>query len=299
MHLIYLARITERVRIIPRFRPVHIDGNATDIDFSAVFDLPRLQKEVRTPILEWRDVEVTDTESELVEELGCWNIHHKTWEDLDEAMYLETPTDAHLAIRVTSIQDVSYTRVPQRPRHAPVVASLVAFNERATSLKRLPEPIRSPIIDLARLHERTQGSGGRRRRRASRPSVQRRRLRARPRPPERPGARLHERARQQSVLRSGHSRTRFAAGPVPRVAGRMRRTPEIQDIAVNYTRQLFGVAPEELIPPRAALSDCFAPLSAYERRIPKVCAEILEDTGVAVDRVIIMSEEDSQEWWES
>jgi hypothetical protein len=59
MHMLYLARLTERVPIIPRFRPVHLANNSVaHIDFSDVFDLPRLRQELKTPVLEWREVKV-------------------------------------------------------------------------------------------------------------------------------------------------------------------------------------------------------------------------------------------------
>jgi hypothetical protein len=61
MNLLYLARLTERVPIIPRFQPVHLTGNVSHIEFSEVFDLPRLRKELRTPILEWDQVKVSFT----------------------------------------------------------------------------------------------------------------------------------------------------------------------------------------------------------------------------------------------
>lgn len=61
MHLLYLAQMTERVPIIPRFRPVHLEqyGTVSHLDFGSVFDVPRLEKALGIPVLEWRQVKVS------------------------------------------------------------------------------------------------------------------------------------------------------------------------------------------------------------------------------------------------
>ncbi|KAJ7821379.1 hypothetical protein B0H14DRAFT_3471564 [Mycena olivaceomarginata] len=61
MNLIYLAMLTERVPIIPHFNPTHISRTSLDTDvvdpnFGEVFDVPRLSKDLRIPILEWWQV---------------------------------------------------------------------------------------------------------------------------------------------------------------------------------------------------------------------------------------------------
>ncbi|KAJ7327522.1 hypothetical protein DFH08DRAFT_967951 [Mycena albidolilacea] len=58
MNLIYLAMLTERVPILPVFNPSHFSGESSDTEvvdttFGEVFDVPRLAKELRMPILEW------------------------------------------------------------------------------------------------------------------------------------------------------------------------------------------------------------------------------------------------------
>lgn len=69
-NLLYLAMITERVPILPRFIPSHIGPDALDIPFGHVFDVPRLSKAIGLPILEWEQVK--DVDSTVVDELGCW-----------------------------------------------------------------------------------------------------------------------------------------------------------------------------------------------------------------------------------
>jgi hypothetical protein len=72
MNLLYLALITDRIAIMPMFTPSHIGGAVPPIDFGLVFDVPRLRKALRKPVLEWHDVK--DRNSTSVDELGCWNV---------------------------------------------------------------------------------------------------------------------------------------------------------------------------------------------------------------------------------
>ena len=44
-------------------------------------------------------------------------------------------------------------------------------------------------------------------------------------------------------------------------------------------------------------SACFAPLSAYVMGVEEVRAELLEKKGVDVKRVLVTSDEKSEEWW--
>ncbi|KAJ7037600.1 hypothetical protein C8F04DRAFT_1393523 [Mycena alexandri] len=285
MNLLYLARLTERVPIVPRFQPLHLKGNVSGIDFGDVFDLPGLRKQLKTPILEWSQVK--DITSETVEDLGCWDVQHKTWEA--DRFYLEPPTDLNL--------DVSYTPVPtwvhaslhsqtdrtERSMLLWPLASLIAFNKRATSLKVLPKPALSPLHQTLRA----------------------------------PDDQLF--CTNSLVFNFGLQLLESAQdlSPAWQAVGRhMHWTPAIEAIGANYTRQTLGIEPGEHIPPYIAvhirrgdfalrcradgipLDKCLAPLSAYVRRVKEVRAEILEDTGVAVDRVIVTSDEEDSAWWE-
>ncbi|KAJ7741894.1 hypothetical protein B0H16DRAFT_1728412 [Mycena metata] len=285
MNLLYLARLTERVPIVPRFQPVHLKGNVSSIDFGDVFDLPALRKELRTPILQWRQVK--DLTSEAVEDVGCWDVQHKTWEA--DSSYLEPPTDLNL--------DISYTPVPtwvHASLHAQMertersmllwpLASLIAFNRRATGLKVLPKPALSPLHQTLRA----------------------------------PDDQLF--CTNSLVFDVGLQLLESAQdlSPAWQAVGRhMHWTPAIEAIGADYTRRTLGIEPTEHIPPyiavhirrgdfalqckadRIPLDKCLAPLSAYVRRVKEVRAEIIEDTGVAVDRVIVTSDEEDPAWWE-
>ena len=75
MNLIYLGVITSRVPIVPMFTPSHVRG-ADPIPFGDVFDVQRFIDESGIDIVEWR--EVKDPDSEVVDDLGCWNIWEVT-----------------------------------------------------------------------------------------------------------------------------------------------------------------------------------------------------------------------------
>lgn len=75
MNLIYLGVITSRVPIIPMFIPSHVQG-ADPVPFGDVFDVQRFIDESGTDIVEWREVKNPD--SEVVDDLGCWNIWEVT-----------------------------------------------------------------------------------------------------------------------------------------------------------------------------------------------------------------------------
>ena len=70
-NLIYLGLITDRVPIIGRFIPTHVP-DAPPIPFAEVFDVPRLRRSLGVPILTWDEVKRED--SEVLDELGCWNV---------------------------------------------------------------------------------------------------------------------------------------------------------------------------------------------------------------------------------
>ena len=71
-NLIYLGTLTDRVPIIGMFTPSHIGGHVAPIAFGEVFDVPRFNTESGIQILEWEDVK--DPESDVVDDLGCWNV---------------------------------------------------------------------------------------------------------------------------------------------------------------------------------------------------------------------------------
>ena len=45
--------------------------------------------------------------------------------------------------------------------------------------------------------------------------------------------------------------------------------------------------------------ECFAPLSAYARRVEEIRQELLQDKGIDVSRVLVMSDEKDESWWDA
>lgn len=75
-NMIYLARITGRVPILPHFVPSHIGGDAGSIAFGDVFNTTRLGEAIGIPVVEWQDVKKPG--SEVVDEVGCWDVWQAT-----------------------------------------------------------------------------------------------------------------------------------------------------------------------------------------------------------------------------
>ncbi|KAF8148781.1 hypothetical protein K438DRAFT_1625324 [Mycena galopus ATCC 62051] len=283
INLIYLGELTQRIVIIPRFRPVHLDGlHAAHIDFSDVFDLPRLRRWVTTPILEWREVKVEesrsfcdidlhnvrqDVESTTVEDMGCWDVHLMYCTDLS---YTRAPKYVRTSLEMDKPKDeVSVFLWP--------LASLAFYTPRLLSMEHLPTPLPSPLHKVSM-------------------------------PPD-------EHLFCVNSLYFGVGLLEVAEDLCPAweaVGRHIHFTPEVQRIAAAYTRRTLGVEDAEEIPPyiavhvrrgdfsiwcKVAVQNCFAPFAAYERRVNEVRAQIIKNTGVDVSRVIITSDETSSAWW--
>ena len=149
------------------FTPSHIGGDAAPIPFGEVFDIARFVKESGIQVLEWD--EVKDPQSEVVDDLGCWNI----WEAVQyrEHFPRRSSVPGHLGIgasrryrylsKVLILRpvDVSYTRAPDWIKTIPnyehdlsttfwSLARLSFPEERARNLgNTLPSPIHNTTLD--------------------------------------------------------------------------------------------------------------------------------------------------------
>ncbi|KAJ7676518.1 hypothetical protein DFH06DRAFT_1466020 [Mycena polygramma] len=280
MNLIYLAILTQRVPIMPFFSPTHIveGGN---IDFGDVFDLPRLRKEIGKPVLEWWQVK--DRNSTSVDPLGCWNVWQAVSPNNNGPYYITGPLEA-LNL------DVSYTAAPswiKLFRDSPgdlhvAFTSLMALSfpeERNRSLGTAPLP--SPIRRLSL-------------------------------PPDE-----HLMCFDQLYWLANFKQHEMEHGysTAWRFVGRhMRWNPRIEELAQQYVRRAFSLAPTDTIPPYIAIhvrhgdfaewcqrpiDECFAPLSAFARRVEEVKAELLQSKNITVQRVIITSDERDRAWWQA
>ncbi|KAG0699739.1 hypothetical protein DFH29DRAFT_854523 [Suillus ampliporus] len=102
-HLIYLALITERIPIIAKFLSSHIDESAPPFAFGEVFDVPRLSQAIGIPVLEWQ--EVKDSESQVLDDLGCWSVWETT-QNRPDSQPQGSPILSRLKL------DISWTRSP-------------------------------------------------------------------------------------------------------------------------------------------------------------------------------------------
>ncbi|KAJ6580635.1 hypothetical protein B0H19DRAFT_1250947 [Mycena capillaripes] len=282
MNLIYLSLLTQRVPVLPFFTPTHVAKGASvrvdTIDFGEVFDVPRLQKDLGKPILEWWQVK--DRNSTSIDPLGCWNI----WQAV-----ATSNTGPHFTTGPERLKlDISYTIAPNwiklyhNDADEPHMTfnSLMTLSFPETRNKHLSTPAESPILKVSL-------------------------------PPDEhlvcfdnmywiANVEAHE-------FWHDHSTSWRLVGQY------LRWNPRIEDLAQQYVRRTFGLAPTDVIPPyitihvrhgdfkewcRRPVAECFAPLSAIARRVDEVKAELLEKKGLRVDRVIMTSDEKDSNWWD-
>ncbi|KAJ7780321.1 hypothetical protein DFH07DRAFT_794610 [Mycena maculata] len=279
MNLIYLGLITERIPILAPFTPNGHVISAGFVEFGEVFDIPRLEEEMGLRILEWSQVK--DPNSEMLEDLGCWKL---PLVEAEQRKALWRPHNLEL--------DISYTLTPEWVKVEPRPGEYNDMQSTFWSLASLGypdtrpansdiEPELSPVHNVALYPD-------------------------------------------EDVLCfdnlyyvCAHKGFEFEEpySPAWRFVGRhMHWTSAIQDIADNYTREALGVGPGEWIPPYISahirrydferlcdddvpIEDCFAPLSAYVRRVDEVKAEIFSTKGISVDQVIVTGDERDPEWW--
>ncbi|KAJ7623652.1 hypothetical protein FB45DRAFT_837988 [Roridomyces roridus] len=280
MNLLYLALITDRVPVIPFFTPTHVGlGLAPTLLFGEVFDIPRLQRALGLPILEWHQVK--DIEKETVDSLGCWSVWKAVQTFNREPHATSFPSRFKL--------DVSYTTPPRWVAMAPEddddkhasfwsLASL-AFPETRSQI-RLEIPTISPLLNQTL-------------------------------PPDEQMLCLdylyYVGVKNRHEWESDWS-------PAWRFVGQhMHWTPKIVELADSYVREALLVGPNKPTPPYisvhvrhgdfaelckgVAIKYCFAPMSAIARRVEEVQNELFETHGIMVDKVIVTSDEEDQAWW--
>ncbi|KAJ7648342.1 hypothetical protein DFH06DRAFT_1095762 [Mycena polygramma] len=282
MNLIYLSTLTQRVPIIPFFFPGHIAmGHSTEIpviDFGEVFDLPRLQKSIGTRVVEWWQVK--DRNSASVDPLGCWNI----WQAVGQ--HHEAPHYAMGLVEKLKL-DVSYTIAPswiKLFRDSPeeqhmTFTSLMALTFPEQRNLNLRTPSQSPILKLSL-------------------------------PPDE-HLMCFDNLYWLSNVEPHEMEHDYS--PAWRLVGQyLRWNPRVEDLAQQYVRRAFGLTAADAIPPyitihvrhgdfkdwcRRPVDECFAPLSAFARRVEEVKAELLQTKGIAVQHVVMTSDEKDRAWW--
>ncbi|PPR02698.1 hypothetical protein CVT26_009801 [Gymnopilus dilepis] len=279
INLIYLAILTDRVPMLPMFVPSHIGGQVPPINFGEVFDVPRLARGIRRPVLEWHQVK--NSSSRELDELGCWN----TWEAVQQRDHFPRRS---VVPNLLSL-DLSYTKAPtwikiipryEHDQHSSFSAlASLGFPEMRAEL--LVEPLESPYHHVKL-------------------------------PPDEHvlcyDYLYYVGARQPYEFDFDHS-------PAWNFVGQhMHWTARLKALADQYLRQAFETPENEATPPWIAIhirhgdfkdwcgsvpvEDCFASLSVIARRVEEVKQELLEWKGVVVDHVVMTSDERNATWWE-
>ncbi|KAJ6575269.1 hypothetical protein B0H19DRAFT_635080 [Mycena capillaripes] len=280
INLIYLGLITDRVPIIPEFIPSHIGGHVPPIPFGQVFDVPRLRNELGKPVLEWREVKDYQNGT-FVDDLGCWNV----WEAVQyrEAFPRRSriPDDLKL--------DISYTKAPTWIKMIPnfehdqhvTFWSLATLAFPTTREASLVPPLPSPKHGVSL-------------------------------PPDE-----HILCYDYLYYVSAHQpfEMEYDYSPAWRYVGQyMHWTPALEKLADDYVRRALGIQENGTIPPFISMhvrhhdfevwcggvpvQECFATLPVIARRVREVQDEVRERTGIAVNHVVMTSDERNATWWQ-
>lgn len=124
LNMIYMSVEADRIPILPPFSPSHHFEGLTPgfLPFGEVFDIPRLAKKLKTPILEWHDVKKTPANESDLETLGCWSVWQGTQTNDKNPRY-SPKVHKYLGLGALAFEksvkcvlkseaDVSYTQVP-------------------------------------------------------------------------------------------------------------------------------------------------------------------------------------------
>lgn len=279
-NLIYLALITERTPIIPKFLSSHIDKSAPAFPFGEVIDVPRLSRAVGIHLLEWH--EVKDPESQVLDDLGCWTV----WEAVQH--YKQNPEPRQSTSFNLLKLDISWTRAPGwveltspsvHDNHASFwsLASLGFPEARSNNLGAPNHPSPQHKVSL---------------------------------PPD-----DHVLCFDLLYYVSAHHTWEWELdySPAWRFVGQyMRWTESMEMLADTHARHAMNVPVNEPTPPyitihirhgdfseqcEVPVDQCFAPMSVIQRRVSEVQEELRTRKGIEVTHVIMTSDETDPEWW--
>ncbi|KAI6047922.1 hypothetical protein EDC04DRAFT_36455 [Pisolithus marmoratus] len=273
-NLLYLALITERVPILTSFVPSHIGPEAPPIPFGHVFDVPRLSKALRIPVLEWDQVK--DVNSSTLDELGCWAV----WPVVAEGA---SPRDSDL-ISLLSL-DLSYTRAPDWVKLTPPgiddkhvslwsLARLAYPEARQSAMSQPPDPSPqhqawewnwdySPVWRFVGQHMHWNATL----------------------------ENLAEEHARRAMNVSDNEPTPPCESCTVLVVSPSLRTVD-QFISIHMRHGDFRIYCNEYTE-----DQCFVPLPAIARRVAEIQQELLDRKGINVTHVIMTSDERDPNWW--
>ncbi|KAH0589112.1 hypothetical protein H2248_004880 [Termitomyces sp. 'cryptogamus'] len=277
VNMVYLGTVSDRIPIIPPFAPDdHISSSAGPLPFGEIFDLDRLRRSLRKPVLEWSDVKSLPPRLSLdapssVEQFGCWS----TRPPHEKEPFLAHNLLHHLGL------DISYTRLPEYIRQDPSLAAhshiaLMPLAQKIYSLNPLThsgdEILMAPSPHGAKLSPNNHLA-------------------------------CFDFMYYASVGTQPYE-WQSSWSPVWRHIGRyLEFTEPIIDIVKGYVRRALQVITYEL-PPFITVharrgdfvhqcwdvpSQCLAPLSAYVRKVKEIQGAIFVKFGIKVTEVLITS----------
>ncbi|KIM88674.1 hypothetical protein PILCRDRAFT_813643 [Piloderma croceum F 1598] len=277
-NMIYLARITDRVPVLPPFVPLHIGGDAGSIPFGDVFNTTRLGQAIGIPVVEWRDVKRPG--SHILDEIGCWDVWQPTQYEEQQPRGSRVTEQLNL--------DISYTRAPDWIKLIPE-----EVNDKHTTFWALASLAFPDVRDAELVPPR--------------PSDQHQVTL----PPN-----LHFLCFDYLYYVCAQKPFEYSLDYSPAwrySAQHMRWADSLDQLADKYIRKALGVADGTPTPLYIAihirhhdfsdwceevpLKDCFAPLSAYARRVREIQEELRSKKGLDVKHVIMTSDEVDPAWW--
>ncbi|KAJ7786565.1 hypothetical protein B0H16DRAFT_1755951 [Mycena metata] len=284
MNLIYLGMITERVPVLPVFLPshamMHSYGNDhSPLPFGDVFDLPRLRKAIKKPLLEWLDVKTSNSSAQM-DEIGCWNV----WESIQ---YFDPAPRQSFAPWFLKL-DISYTKTPSWIKMKPnfehdrfssfwALATLAFPRGRNANLVP-PVPTKNNASLAPDEHMLCYDFL------------------------------YYLAAHQSDEIEKDYS-------PAWREVGQhLHWTASLERLANDYIRRTLHVRHHEPIPPfisihvrhkdfkswcekDVSLEECYASLPVIQRRVREVQDELKETKGIEASHVIVTSDEKNGTWW--
>jgi hypothetical protein len=280
-NLIYLATLTERVPIIGPFTPSHIGGDAGNVLFGDVFDIDYLSEKIGMPVLEWHEVKNLSTPE--IEDIGCWSV----WQAVQ--VRESTPRGTN-ALNLQGL-DISFTAGPKWLQKIPgyehdphahfwSIASLLYSPAREESLiPPQPSEVHGALL-----------------------------------PPDE-----HLACFDYLYYVCAHTSFEYQQDMSPAwrfVTQHFRWTNRLQSIADGYLRRMLNVPDDEPIPPYVAIHArrardflvycngqnkeyCFPSIATYQRRIEEIQEETRERLGIFPQHVVMLSDEEESDWWDS
>ncbi|KAJ7068534.1 hypothetical protein C8F01DRAFT_613161 [Mycena amicta] len=288
INLLYLAKSTSRVAIIPAFDPTHVVLHhlalglsyfPANLDFGEAFDIPRFTELSGVHVVDWSQVK--DSASESVDPLGCWNL----WQAVSTQHTGPHYTKAEEVLKL----DISYTLAPRWIKQYPEMPE----NEymRLSSLVALSYPLKHKETLLNHKPVKSTALG-----------VEI--------PPD------------QHLLcydslfwacdNEAHDMIHDYSSAWQQVGQYLHFNPKVERIAREYLRKMFSLTTEQPIAPYISVharrtdfgqrctipvEECFAPLSAFAKRVKQMQARLLAEKGIFAERVVMTSDETSEAWW--